>query len=98
MNDGNKLVFVFLPGKQLQPSLMFVSKAKAYPSKTPFRFSLLGQASGLTHKRWPMLERPAMDKHSSLLRTFVIYGRKKFYNIDPRMQNVCLGNGNFKYK
>ncbi len=24
-----------------------------------------------------------MDKHSSLLRTFVNYGRKKFYNIGP---------------
>ncbi len=27
------------------------------------------------------LERVARDKHSSLLRTFVNYGRKKFYNI-----------------
>jgi len=26
----------------------------------------------------------ARDKHSSLLRTFVNYGRKKFYNIGPR--------------
>ncbi len=25
-----------------------------------------------------------MDKHSSLLRTLVNYGRKKFYNIGPR--------------
>ncbi len=81
MNVGNKLVF--LPGKQLQPSLMFVSKAKAYPSKTPFRFSLLGQTSGLTHKHWPMLERPAMDKHFSLLRTLVNYERKKVCNFGP---------------
>jgi hypothetical protein len=83
MNDGNKLVFVFLPGKQLQPSLMFVSKAKACPSKTPFRFSPLGQVPRLTHKRWPMLEKPAMDKHSSLLRTFVNYERKKVCNFGP---------------
>jgi hypothetical protein len=27
------------------------------------------------------LERPATDKHSNALQTFVIYGRKKFYNI-----------------
>ncbi len=26
-----------------------------------------------------MLERPTRDKHSSLLRTFVNYGRKKFF-------------------
>ncbi len=29
----------------------------------------------------PRLERTAKDKHSSLLRTFVNYGGKKFYNI-----------------
>jgi hypothetical protein len=27
----------------------------------------------------------ARDKHSSLLRKFVNYGRKKFYNIKPRL-------------
>jgi DNA photolyase len=26
-----------------------------------------------------------MDKHSSLLRTFVNYGRRKFYNTGPRL-------------
>ncbi len=30
------------------------------------------------------LEKLAMDKHSSLLRTFVNYVRKKFYKIGPR--------------
>jgi hypothetical protein len=78
--SGNKLVF--LPGKQLQPSLMFVSKAKAYPSETPLRCSPLGQVPRLIHKHWPMLERPAMDKHSSLLRTFVNYERKKVFNFE----------------
>jgi hypothetical protein len=29
------------------------------------------------------LERSARDKHSSLLRKFVNYRRKKFYNIGP---------------
>jgi hypothetical protein len=31
-----------------------------------------------------MVERPPGDKYFSLLRTFVNYGRKKFYNIPPR--------------
>ncbi len=38
--------------------------------------------------RWvgfhPLLERFARDKHSSLLRKLVNYGRKKFYRIGPR--------------
>jgi hypothetical protein len=29
----------------------------------------------------PSLKKPARAKHSSLLRTFVNYGQKKFYNI-----------------
>jgi hypothetical protein len=31
-----------------------------------------------------ILERPAKDKHSSLIQKFVNYGLKKFYNIGPR--------------
>ncbi len=34
-----------------------------------------------------VLERPASDKHSSLLGTFINYGRKKFYNIDEQAEN-----------
>ena len=33
-----------------------------------------------------MIEKFAKDKQSSLLWKFVSYGRKKFYNIDPRSQ------------
>ncbi len=40
----------------------------------------------LTHKHQTKLERSARDKHSSLLRTFVKYNHKKFYNIGPRCQ------------
>jgi hypothetical protein len=29
-----------------------------------------------------------VDKHSSLLRKFVNYGEKKFYNIGPWLDNV----------
>jgi hypothetical protein len=31
-----------------------------------------------------MVESPSMDKHSSLLQSFVNYGRKKLYNIGPK--------------
>ncbi len=33
---------------------------------------------------------PAKDKHSSLLRKSVNYGRKKFYSTDPRSECHCL--------
>jgi hypothetical protein len=39
--------------------------------------------SGLTCKHKTRLERLAKDKHSSLLRKYVNYGCKKFYNTGP---------------
>ncbi len=66
-----------------QLNLMFVGKARAYPSEAHLRFSTLGQAPGLTHKYKTRLERLDRDKRSSLLRTLVNYGRKKFYSIEP---------------
>jgi hypothetical protein len=33
---------VFVPGKPFQPSLIFVSGAKAYPREAPFRCSIVG--------------------------------------------------------
>jgi len=41
---------VFVIGKPFQPSLMFVRKAGAYPSETPFRHSTQG-APGRAHKQ-----------------------------------------------
>jgi hypothetical protein len=45
---------------------------------------LKGRLPAHTRKRYTRLERLARDKHSSLLRTLINYGRKKFYNIGPR--------------
>jgi len=81
---------VFVPGKSSQPSLMFVSRAGAYPSEAFFRCFTLVFAPGLTHKHRP--ERLARDKHfsllqgsaSSFLQKVINYDRKKFYNIEPR--------------
>ncbi len=41
--------------------------------------------SCFTHKHQPKLKRTTMDKHFSLIWTFVNYRRKNFYNIDTRM-------------
>ncbi len=65
------------------PSLMFESKAGAYPSESPLRYFTIGPAPGLIHKHQTRLESPARY-NSSFLRRFVNHGRKKFYNIGPR--------------
>ncbi len=78
---------MFVPLKLFQPSKMLVGEARAYTSEALFRCSALGLAPGLTHKHWTILEKPARDKHSSLLRAFVNYGLKKFYNTGPKVQS-----------
>jgi hypothetical protein len=77
---------VFVPGKpNFQPGLMFTGKSRAYPNEAPLRL-----APGFTHKHCTRLERLARDKHSSLLRKFVNYNCKKFYNIGPRLQEIVV--------
>ncbi len=41
---------------------------------------------GLALKHWTRLEKLARDKHSSLLRKYLNYGRNKFYSTGPRCQ------------
>jgi len=53
-------------------------------SRAPERF-FNRVSSYFINKHWTKLERLARDKHSSLLRTFVNYDRKLFYNIEPRL-------------
>ncbi len=78
--NRNLLIFVISQsvglGRPIQPSLMFVGKAKSLTqSRAPKRCqSRVG--SSLTPKHLTWLERPASDKHSSLLQTFVNYDRK----------------------
>ncbi len=50
-----------------QPGVMFLGKARAHPSKAPFRYSTLWQAPGLTHKHQNRLERLTGDNRSGLL-------------------------------
>jgi hypothetical protein len=48
---------VFVPGKPFQTSLMFVGKARTYPTEEPFRCSTPGWAPGLAHKPYNRLGR-----------------------------------------
>jgi hypothetical protein len=69
---------VFGLGKLLQPSLMFAGKARSLPkSRAPERyFTWVGSALKIKYKA--RLERLVRDKHTTLLRKFVNYGRKRF--------------------
>ncbi len=78
---------MFVPGKPFRPSLMFVGKAKAYARVEQLKCTSLVLGPGLSYKHWTRLERLVRDKHSSLLRKFVNYDRKEFYNIGPRWQH-----------
>jgi hypothetical protein len=58
---------MFVLGKPFQPSIMFVSKAGAYPSVRLFGFSTLGQVPrniGLDWKGLPGSNTLAYYKHS----------------------------------
>ncbi len=70
-----------------QPSLMFATKATAFPNGAS---PLSGKVLGLTLQHKTRLERLARDKHSSPLGALVNYGRKKFYNIGPRCHFLNL--------
>ncbi len=72
-----------LQASQAQPNIF--GQTGAYQSEVPFRCSTRGQAPDLIHKLQAILEGPAIDKHSSLLRIFAIYRHKKFYNIGSRL-------------
>ncbi len=57
---------------------MFADEAEDYPSEVSFRCSTLGYALGPTYRGKTRLEKLARDKHSSLLQTFINYGRENF--------------------
>ncbi len=78
---------MFVLGKHLQPSHMFVIEARAYLEWSTWEvFPRVG--SGLTLKKQTRLERAAGDKHSSLLWAFINYCRKKFYNIGAQVARL----------
>jgi hypothetical protein len=54
--------------------------------------SCLWVGPGLARKHWTRLEKLARDKHSSLLRKSVNYGRNKFYSTGPKMAFIVLAS------
>ncbi len=66
---------MFIPCKHIQDSIVFVGKAGAYSSETPFR------PPGLAHKQLTRLEGLARSKHSSLILKLVTYDRKSFITL-----------------
>ncbi len=66
---------MFVSGKSLYISLMFVGGAK-----------VLHVDSGLARKHLTKLERLARDKHSSLLQKIVNYGVKSFMTLGQKLE------------
>ncbi len=71
---------------QAQLILIFGGKARSLPQSGATESCFSCVCFSFTHKRQTRLERAAKDKLSSLLRKFVNYRRKKFYNIGPGLK------------
>jgi hypothetical protein len=84
MDFRNKLVFV--PGKPLQHSLIFVGKAGAYPSGAPLYCRLLVLTTNI-RLGWKGFTR---NKHSSLLQKSQITAVKSFIGLTPWSQDGGL--------
>ncbi len=67
--------------RTFQPSLIFVGKAGAHQGESPLRMAGSRPYRQTLDSAWKSCQ---VKKHSSLLWTFVSYGRKKFDNIGPR--------------
>ncbi len=65
---------------------MFVGKPEPTQVKPLLGDSTLGKPLGLTRKNNTCLQRLPEEKHFTLLRKLVNYGRKKFYNSMPSGQ------------
>ncbi len=77
---------MFVAGKTCQPSCLRVRPGANLRVEHVNSSSLKDRLLALpTNIRLTLdkLERLERDKHFSLLRTFVNYGRKKFYNVGP---------------
>jgi hypothetical protein len=76
-----------------QPCLMYVDKATSLPSsEAPEKFFTRVSFSH-TRKHKTGVKRLARDKHSSLLRTLINYGNKKFVILGPAGFNVFIVEG-----
>ncbi len=78
------------PWQTVPAQARIVGEARSLPQSgaTERWFTWVG--SGLTCNHYTRMDRLARDKHSSLLRKFVNYGQKKFYNIGPWPQSLDI--------
>ncbi len=77
---------MFVPNKPFQLIIMFVGKAGSLPLSGVGERCFTCKCCSFIHKQLTRLERPSKDKHSSLLRIFINYKRKRFHNIGPRKE------------
>ncbi len=66
------------PWQPFQTSLLFVGKARSLSQSVTYERFLNRVGSCFTNKHYTRREKLARDKHPSLLRKFVNYGRKSF--------------------
>jgi hypothetical protein len=69
---------MFVTLRHLHPSLVFVSKGKSLPIEWSPVSDLIWVGSSLTFKYLTRAELTESDKHSSLVRYRIIFGRKRF--------------------
>ncbi len=74
------------PWYSFQPGLMFAGKAMSLP------WTEYLSVFTLTCKYWTRLESPARDRQPSLIETFVTYGCKKFYDVNPSLHQLLVAN------
>jgi hypothetical protein len=79
MNFRRMLMYLSLTSP-FQSSLMFSGKAGTYPRVEQPKGALLGKALALPTNSRLGLKGLSRDKHISLLRKFINYELKKFYN------------------
>jgi hypothetical protein len=66
-----------------------VDQAKRLPYSRTSERCFTWVSSSLFHKRYTKLKRLKRDKHSSLLRKFVVYSLKESYNIGHRPKKLA---------
>ncbi len=69
---------------------MFASKARTHLIEATLRYSNILWAPYIAHKHQTKLERSASDEHSSTLRAFVNYDRKKLCIIGARLLTLLV--------
>ncbi len=81
---------MFLLGKPFKTIRIFVGKARSLPKSVSSEKDFTWVGSGLSNKHLTRLEKLARSKHSSLVRKFITYGRKKFTTLAPGVNRINI--------